>query len=285
LLEEAKKEFLENVWPEVYASRQNRSILTWMVNGVEEHSDGNGTDKVLCMVVTKDRVKGIIPLPETGVEPAANKRFTRTRLQSYIGQQVAFVVIGIDKENEIFVGSRTEALKRLQAEIWPDLEEGDVKTATVRRIIRKPRKNGSVADIGAIVDLGGVEALLPVQELSHGWVEEIIDLIQPNDVLDVKIKRINRETRRVTVSVKDMLPNPWPDAARRYVAKGIYGGIVSGVANYGVFVSLEPGVDALCNHPKAGLVKKGDVVAIFVNEVNPAKQQIRGSISRVLRRV
>ncbi|MDN5375464.1 MAG: small subunit ribosomal protein [Thermacetogenium sp.] len=281
-IEEVKKEFVENYWPEVYASRQNRTILTWPVIGVEVHSHNNG--KIPCMVVGKDRIKGIIPLPESGVEPAASAALTRARLQSYIGQNVSFIVIGIDRENDLFMGSRAEALKVLQAELWPELKENAVKTATVRRIIRRPRNDGSVTELGAVVDLGGIEAFLPIYELSHGWVDDVLNLIQVGDVFDVKIIKVDREAKRVTVSLKDMIPDPWPDAARRYTKGGSYKGKVSGVVDYGVFINLEPGVDALCPHPKAGRVKKGDEVVMLVGKVSPEKRQIRGVIIRVLRR-
>lgn len=280
--EEVKKEFVENVWPEVFASRQTRRILSWPVVGVESHQV-NGA-KVSCMVVMKERVKGIIPLPESGVDPAETVGLTKARLQSYIGQNVSFIVIGIDKENDLFTASRLEALKVLQAELWPELKEGMVKTATVRRIVRRARDDGSVIELGAVVDIGGIEAFLPIHELSHGWVEEVIDLFQPGDVFDVRVKKVDREAKKVTVSLKDMIPDPWPDAARRYTRGGSYGGVVSGVVNYGVFVDLEPGVDALCPHPKAGMVKKGDMVVMVVAKVDAEKHQIRGVITKVLRR-
>ncbi len=81
-----------------------------------------------------------------------------------------------------------------------------------------------------------------------------------------------------------LIPNPWPEAAKRYTRNGTYGDTVSGVVDYGVFVNLEPGVDALCSHFRAGKVKKGDQVIMAVKKVTPEKQQIRGVIVRPLRR-
>jgi small subunit ribosomal protein S1 len=288
-----KKQFHTDAWPEVYASRQTGMILRWPAVAVEEHhlrvKNENGdtaTEKVLCLAVARDGVKGIIPLPETGVE-ADRKFVARARLVQLLGQEVPFVVVGIDADAETFTGSRKQALEIMSRETWASLKPGVVKTAVARRPVRRRLDDGSVKPLGFIVDLDGVEALLPVWELSHGWVDEMQDFVQPGDVFDVKVLAVDKDRNRVTVSVKELVPNPWPGAAKKYVPGGYYAGTVTGVARYGVFVSLpDPGVDALCRHMKGEIPKKGDLVLVVVTEVAPRDEsgQVRGRVLRILRR-
>ena len=275
-METAKKEFFQDVWPEVYASRQSKKILKWPVSTIEEYSVGG--EKVLCLAVLKERVKGIIPAPETGVKLDGDARLSRARLLKLLGQEIAFIVLNIDEPNGIFIASRKLALERLASQTWTNLQEGQVHPVTVRRILNN----------GAIVELNGIEAFLPVWEMRHGWVEEIVELFAPGDAFDVKIKVLDREKERVVVSIKDLIPNPWPDAARRYVASRInlYSGTVTGVIRSGVFVEFEPGVNALCHHYRKDpyAIGKGDVVGVEIYKVQPDKERIAGKIRRIIKK-
>lgn len=279
---ETKREFFANVWPEVYSSRQNRGILKWPVIGVEEHTlrFREGEERVLCLVVNKNRVKGLIPFQESGVSPGPNKSANRGRLLKLLGQEIEFVVTGIDFENEQFLASRKAALDQMSSRAWSELDEGMTRTCTARRIYGK----------SVIVELDGVEAVLPASEISHGWVDEILDVIQPGDTFDVRIKELDREKRRVVVSLKDLVPNPWPDAARRYAKNAFYRGAVTGVTHYGIFVELEPGVSALLRHFRSEIPRKGDEVAFVINGIDARVEngqptgRIRGTPIRVLRR-
>jgi len=289
--EPVKKEFHVDAWPEVYASRQTRMVLRWPAVAVEEHAirvrgenNESQTERVLCLAVQKHTVRGIIPLQESGVDLTGNKRRDRARLLNLVGQEVAFVVTGIDTENNTFLASRKAVMESLSKAVWRDLEPGMVKEAVARRQAFR-KKNGAYVVSGFIVEIDGVEAFLPLWEISHGWVEEVSDLIQPGDRFDVKVKSVDPEGERLVVSVKDLIPDPWPDAARRYVKGGYYRGIVTGVVNYGVFVELEPGVSALCRHMR-GIPKKGDVVLIVATDVslNDGARRIEGRTIRVIRR-
>ena len=271
-----KKEFFTNVWPEVYSSRQNRIALKWPVIGIEEHVlrfRGEEKEKVLCLVVGKERVKGLIPFQESGVDPGPNKHATRNRLLGLLGQELDFVVTNIDIDNEQFLASRKAALERLTSRTWSDLKEGDVRTCIARRVGRV-----------VVVEVGGVEGILPASEISYGWVDEILDVMQPGETFDVKIKELDREKQRLIVSIKDLIPNPWPDAARRYAKNAFYKGVVTGVTNFGIFVALEPGVNALLRHFRSEIPRKGDEIAFVINSIDTKVGKIRGTPIRVLRR-
>ncbi|MCL6557280.1 MAG: S1 RNA-binding domain-containing protein [Firmicutes bacterium] len=273
-----KREFFQDVWPEVYSSRQNRKILKWMVTGVNSYKIRDGEEEVPCLIVSKEQVMGIIPLTEAGVKIDERPVVNKSRLIRYIGQETPFVVIGIDTRNDRFIASRRIALQTMAAQTWPTLKEGMTVTVVARRVY----------DNSVVVEFNGIEAYLPIYEISYGWVEEILELIQPGDVFDVKIKELDAEKERVVVSLKDVIPNPWPGASKRYQRKGVYSGVVTGVTRYGIFVALEPGVNALCRHMKTDRFKvdKGDVVAVVVNSVKQegGEGRINGGVIRVIRK-
>lgn len=275
-----KKEFMIDYWPEVYSSRQNHTVLSWPAVGVEKH---NGT---LCLIVSKDgvkRVKGIIPLEETGVF-SEDERIARARLTSLIGQDINFIVISTDKKQNLFVASRAKAMEKLSSLSWDKIAPGQVRTAIARRIVRRQKPGGHLADLGIVLEIEGIEAFLPAGELSHGWVEEIESIIQPGDRFDVYISEVDKDKHKLLVSIKTLYENPWPSCIERYIKNGIYRGIVTGVVDHGIFVNLEPGVDSLCHHPRSGKLKKGDGVAIVVTRIVADEKKINGVIARVIRR-
>ena len=271
-----KIEFHQDFWPEVYASRQNRSVITWPVIGVEEHND------TPCLVVGKERIKGLIPLEEVGIKEGATKRATVARLMNFIGQEIAIVVLSTDKQNNIFIGSRQTAAKKLSAVNWDKLQPGNIREAIARRIIKRAQPDGTYTDTGVLVEVEGIETLLPISELSHGWVGAIEDMIQPGETFDVMILEVDKEKEILHLSVKALFENPWPDCVSRYSKEGIYRGTVDRVVHYGIFVSLEPGVSVLCNHPKSGTLKETDKVAVVITHIDEEKKRIKGIISRVL---
>ncbi|MCF8010871.1 MAG: S1 RNA-binding domain-containing protein [Clostridiales bacterium] len=270
-----QKEFFQDVWPEIFSSRQNRTVIWWPVTGIEEWPMQDGK-KMPCLVVTRERVKGIIPLKEIGIKVDTKKPVNRRRMMKLLGQDIAMIVIGIDREQDVFMASRKAALEQLKTRTWPNLKEGQVVNAAARHVY----------PTNVIVEFGGVEANLPVWELSHGWVDDIGDMIQPGDEFQVKIKELDSEKEKVTVSVKDLLPNPWPEALERYKKKSIYQGRVTGTTSYGAFVELEPGVNALCRHMRSQKyeVKKGDIVAVQVTNIIAEEQKINGSLLKLIRK-
>lgn len=99
-----------------------------------------------------------------------------------------------------------------------------------------------------------------------------------------KVLEVDKENNKLSISVKALYDNPWPECTNRYQKNGIYRGIVSNTVFYGVFVTLEPGVEVLCNHPKAGTLNRGDRVMITLTFISPEEKKAKGIIARVIRR-
>lgn len=290
-----KKVFVSDPWPDIYAAWQNRNslrgVMQDVVSAVEEYElDG---ENELCLVVMKDGAKGIIPLKESGIpEPEGEEEYnSRPRLRQLVGRVVAFKVMGIDRDHDLFVASRKAALEEMAQRTWEEIEEGQVKTATVRL----------VTPYRVIVDIGGIQAVISPNELSWGWVNDPRDVVQVGESFDVKIIQVDRENMKVRASLKELLPNPWERVPQKYRVGNEYLGTVTGVREFaretdgeainasgsdifvGVFVELEPGVTVLCPPMRFQQVVPGDKVIVRINRVRPEERRMSGSLVRRIR--
>lgn len=249
----------ERKWKEVMAAYQNDTILQAELVGIEKVGERQ------CGFVRLGPIKGYIPLEESGY-PELNQ------LRYMSGQALAFKVLNIDKDNDIFIGSRLKALEHM-AEIT-------LRRISVGDFIYCVARNVSPSVIRA--DIGGIEVKIPIEDVSYGWIDDLQDMVRVGDHMKVQVLEIDKDSRKVKVSAKAAQVNPYPECATRYQKRGEYVGKVSGVRDYGVFVNLEPGVDSLAPHLKFEHVKKGDRVLIRVINVDTGKEQIRSRIVRVL---
>ncbi|WP_051318337.1 S1 RNA-binding domain-containing protein [Cohnella thermotolerans] len=257
--EKLREETYDESWAQIYAAKQNNLILQAGMIGCETKLDK------LCAVVAVGNVRGYIPLEFSGVDDAH-------ALRRMIGEPLAFKIVSYDREGDTFIASRKDAIEHMEGMTWKRLEKDAVITAVVRRVERK----------ALTVDIGGIQLELPVQEFTHGWIEDLREAVHPGDHFKVKVVELDKENKKVSVSKKAVDPCPWPDCTKRYVKGGEYVGKVSGVAEYGIFVNLEPGVDALVPHMRFDRLRRGNRVLIRIHEMDVKKQRIHGRIVRKL---
>lgn len=244
-------------WQTVYAAYQNSKILQGTLTGIETQL------KVPCGIVYVGHIRGLIPLEFTGLESIQ-------QLRKLTGQQIAFKVLNYDTENNLFTGSRKAALEHMASNTWKRLEEGMVIYAVAKSV--NPRE--------VKADIGGILVKIPIQEIDYGWIDDLTERVKPGDAIKVKVTELDKENQKVTVSAKQAKKNPWPDCSKRYNEHSEYVGRVSGVRQYGVFVNLEPDVDALVPHLKFDSLQKGDKVLMRVTKVNVKEEKIEGKIVR-----
>lgn len=266
---EYKPTELENKhWQEILSAYQNGKIISGELVGFENLKLNN--KKELCGIVWKGNIKGIIPLMESGINPEDEQAINKYRALS--GKQITFKVLHYDQESNMFVASRKRAREEMADITLRKIEVG----FNIHCVIREVYQGHVVGDIG------GIDVVVPVFELTYGWIDDLRDHYKSGDHIRVQVVEIDREKREVKVSMKPLLKNPFPDCATRYVKNGEYVGRVSGVQNYGIFINLEEGVDSLAPHLKFQNVKKGDKVLVRIVQVDVAKEQIRTKIVRVL---
>lgn len=227
--------------------------------------------------VAIEDLRGFIPASQVDI------RFVKD-ISELIGQKIQAEVTKFDRrdDNLDIVLSRRKVLLREEQgrkeKLFAELEEGQVRRGKVR----------GLADYGAFVDIGGVDGLLHVRDMSWGRVNKPEDLVKVGDEIDVMVIKVDKEKKRVSLSLKQTVTNPWQDAAEKYTVGAKIQGRVVRLADFGAFVELEPGVDALLpisemswtrrvRHP-AEIVKEGDIVEVSVLNVDIEKRRISLSL-------
>ncbi len=224
-------------------------------------------------------IKAFLPGSQLELRPVRN-------LDAYIGQPIQVRVIKLNKKRGNVVVSRKEILEEEQtvrrSQTLEHLEEGAILTGTVKNL----------TDYGAFVDLGGIDGLLHITDMSWGRLTHPRDLVNVGDEIQVKVLKFDKEKQRVSLGFKQLTPDPWLDAAERYpVGARVHGRVLS-VTDYGAFVELEQGIEGLVHvsemtwskrmkHPSK-LVKPGDDVETVILQVNPADRRISLGMKQLL---
>ena len=239
--------------------------------------------------VGKKAVKGGLIASVMGVEafiPASHlsQRYVE-KIEDFVGKDMKLKIIEVDEKKKRIVASRKEVLiaeeAKKKAEIWDKLEVGTVVNGIVRRL----------TDFGAFVDIGGVDGLVHVTDLSWGRVKHPSDVVSIGQEIPVKIQSMDRERERISLSYKHTQPKPWDVAGEKYAVDSIVEGKVVRITTFGAFVELEPGLDGLVHISQCALtriakvedaVQVGDVVRVKVLDVNTDAKRISLSIRAVL---
>ena len=207
-------------------------------------------------------------------------------LQKLVGQDIEVRILSIDVEKEDIVVDRRVVLEdeaaKKKGERFQTLKEGDVVTGRVR----------SVTDFGAFLDLGGVDGLLHVADMSWHRVGKPADVVTIGDELEVKILKLNANTRKVSLGLKQMQPDPWTVASQDFAPGQKVTGTVARLTDFGAFVELTPGVDGLVHlsqmswskkvRKPSDLLKVGDRVEVVVLGVKPGDKRIELSLKNAL---
>ena len=196
----------------------------------------------------------------------------------YIGQTIEAKILKIDDERRNIVISRRNLIEERRASMRKDLleriEVGDIVTGTVKNI----------ADFGAFIDLGGIDGLLHITDMSWGRVNHPTDMVRPEQKIEIKILNIDYDKEKIALGLKQKDPSPWEDIEKKYPPNTRLTGEVTNIMSYGAFVKLEDGVEGLVhisemswtkriNHPSE-LVSIGEETEVVVLDFNKDKQEI-----------
>lgn len=270
LIAELEKENQQDKWNEIAKAQQTTRIVSGMLSGFETHK--LGTTAILCGIVRFGDIKGLIPITESGIDPTDPQAINKYR--ALAGSDIQFVIQRYDQEAEIFLASRKLAREQTAYITLSKIDVGYKIYCVVREV-----EQGHL-----IGDIGGIDVHIPAFELSYGWIEDVRDKFKKGDHFKVQVTAIDVESKKVEVSAKPLLKNPFPDCLKRYVKGGEYIGTVSGVQPYGVFVALEEGVDTLAPHLKFQAVERGDKVLVRLAKVETkeTKSKLHSKIIKVL---
>ncbi len=204
-------------------------------------------------------------------------------LNKYAGQEIEFVISEYNPKRRRYIGDRKQLIlaekAELQKKLFETIKPGDVVEGTVK----------NVTDFGAFIDLGGCDGLLHISEMSWGRVENPKKVFKVGDVMKVLIKDISGT--KIALSLKFEDANPWKGAADKYAVGNVVTGKVARMTDFGAFVELEPGIDALLHvsqiskehiEKPSDVLKTGEEVTAKVVDFNEADRKISLSIKAML---
>ena len=236
----------------------------------------------------KDVVKGglVVDLGVRGFIPASlvEDYFVET-FEEYKGRMMTFKIVEMDKEKNRLILSHRAVIQEEKAsqkgEVLDNLKEGEVLEGTVQRL----------ATFGAFVDIGGIDGLVHISQLSHDHIEKVSDVLKEGDKVKVKILSIDRDSERISLSIKDTLAGPWEGIEEKAPKGSTFEGTVKRLVSYGAFVEVFPGVEGLVHisrisHQHIGtpheVLKEGQKINVKVLEVNTDDKRLSLSIKDLI---
>jgi small subunit ribosomal protein S1 len=224
-------------------------------------------------------VRAFMPASRSGAKDAAE-------MEKLIGQEIRCRIIKLDVADEDVVVDRRAILEEEERSAkekrYSEVKEGETVTGTVR----------SLTDYGAFVDIGGVDALLHVADISWGRVNKPADVLTVGQHVQVRILKVDPAKRRISLGMKQLLPHPWEQAGEKYKQGERVNGTVTRVAEFGAFVELEKGVEGLIHlsemswskkvRKPSDVVKAGDTVDVVILGVNQADRRISLGLKQAL---
>jgi small subunit ribosomal protein S1 len=224
-------------------------------------------------------VRAFMPASRTGTRDAVE-------MEKLVGQEIRCRITKLDvTEEDVVVDRRAIAEEEENAakeRRFSELKEGDTVQGTVR----------SLADYGAFVDIGGVDGLLHVGEISWRRINKPSDVLATGEQVEARILKIDPDKRRISLSLKQLQPHPWDVVPEKYKSGERVRGTVTRIADFGAFVELEPGVEGLIHisemswakrvRTPGDVVKPGDNVETVILGVNPSERRISLGLKQAL---
>jgi small subunit ribosomal protein S1 len=247
-------------WEKIDAAFKNKETLT-----------GKVVDRIKGGLVVDIGVRAFLPGSQYDLRPAQN-------LDDLTGTELQVRVTKLNRRRGNVVVSRRalleEELHAKRAALMETLNEGQMVHGHVK----------NVTEYGAFVDLGGIDGLLHLTDLSWGRVKHPSDVVKPEQEVDVVILKFDKEKQRISLGLKQLTQDPWAGAAERYPAGGKYHGKIVGIVDYGAFVELEQGIEGLVHvsemswnkkvqHPSK-IAKVGDEVDVVVLDIKPSDRRV-----------
>jgi len=222
-------------------------------------------------------VKGGILVEVSGVRgfvPTSQLRSKESEFE--VGSKIELKILTLDSQQNNFILSNKKVYDDSAVEarknVFSQIEAGQVVKGDVVRI----------TDFGAFVDLGGIDGLLPLSQLSWRWIDHPTDVLNVGDKIDVEVIAVDHEKQRVSLSLKNLEPDPWVEAEKNIKEGDKIEGTITRIKHFGAFVEVFPGVEALLPHNEVievqnrtgNILQVGDKVMTYILKFNPTDRRI-----------
>ncbi|MCA9798954.1 MAG: 30S ribosomal protein S1 [Cyanobacteria bacterium HKST-UBA06] len=217
-----------------------------------------------------------------GFVPSSHLRL-RTPMEQAVGQTLPFKILSLDPvRNNIILSHRKVMAERLaeqRRDLFKDLEEGHVIEGEVVRL----------TDFGAFIDLGGIDGLLPLSQMSWRWVEHPSDILKVGEKTKVEVIGIDKDKQRVSLSIKSQFPDPWVEVVKALGLNQKVEGTVTRIKHFGAFVEVFPGVEALLpsrdindhTNQTGEKIEVGSKIETYIVKFNPEERRISLSFTQL----
>lgn len=236
----------------------------------------------------KDVVKGglVVDLGVRGFVPASLvEDYYVEDFEDYKGKNLQFKIVEIEPENNRLILSHRAVVQEEKSKNklsrLDEIQAGQVLEGTVQRL----------TDFGAFVDIGGIDGLVHVSQLSHEHVDKPSDVVSEGDKVTVKVLSMDRDTERISLSIKETLPGPWDDISEKAAKGAVLEGTVKRLVSFGAFVEVFPGVEGLVHISQISnkhigtpheVLSEGEKVQVKVLDVNEQDQRLSLSIKELI---
>lgn len=234
------------------------------------------------------KIKGGYLVDVLGIEgflPISLSSFRNVTDQEILNKQFKFKLVKLNNLRHSIVVSRKEAVSKERVEsrekLWANLKIGEVRTGMVK----------SITDFGAFVDLGGVDGLLHITDMSWSKISHPSEVVAVGDKIEVMILNLDRKENKVSLGLKQRLPDPWSEIASKYVLGAKVKGKVVNILPYGVFVELEKGIEGLIHVSEISWAKRvtnlqsifavGDMLEVQVLSIDKDARRISLSVKQL----
>lgn len=230
------------------------------------------------LIVRYGEIRGFVPASQVyelrGPAPAEQPD---QRMQKLVGKKLRLKIIEVDRSKNRLILSETSASRGWRSEqkerLLSELQKGDVRHGRV----------SGIADFGAFVDIGGADGLVHLSELSWQPISHPSDVVKVGDEVDVYVIDVDREKKRIALSLKRMQPEPWETVASTYQVGQLVQATITKLTTFGAFARLQDGIEGLIHiselsneriaHPK-NVVNVGDVVTVKIVRMEPERRRL-----------
>lgn len=226
-------------------------------------------------------VKGGVLIDILGIRgfvPSSHLRCKESELK--VGDKIELKILTLDSQQNNFILSNKKAFsenaEEVKKTVFSQIEVGQVLKGDVVRI----------ADFGAFIDIGGVDGLLPLSQISWKWVDHPADILKVGDKIDVEVIGVDHDKHRVSLSLKNLENDPWVEAEKEISEGSFREGTITRIKHFGAFVEVFPGVEALLPHGEMleyqnvnnCILKVGDKISTTILKFNPTDKRIALSV-------
>lgn len=280
---ETEEEKAQSDLIDLLESLKTGRILTGTIQGVEQASDNS----VSYAVIYHGVFKVIVPAAEAVETPEDLRGRPLEEVLHYLltkrlGAEVDYIVKGIDKDANVAIASRLDAMKSKRKQFYLGTDR-DGNNLIYPGLCAEARVVSAIR-AGIFVDLFGLEIYIPLRELSYQRMMDASGYFRPGQRILVRVLDVDRTDRnniKASASVKQAGENPYEKALRMYTVGNRYVGSVSMVDTNGVFVALDGGIDCLCSYPKRGRPPRGARVTVRILGINHETNRIWGAITHI----